>query len=117
MGQDVYLGDVTALALSEIKTALEMSILEHAGNSTADRLSLVKIYTLRSHHIAQRKLTIHGFEATLRSLAKATCERVQLITVSLRERTITIILDPNGAVIGCYISAVKGSPIRARVNR
>lgn len=90
-------------ALSLVESAKKTTIIDHRGNATADRLSLLDTYVLRQRRLAKNGTRLSGFEATIAALSKHACERVKLVTINLEVDSIALLLDPDGEIIGGYI--------------
>lgn len=100
---DALLGGFATDALALIRSAPKVTLVDHGNNATTDRQSLLGTYTLRQRRLVDSRTTLPGFEATITSLSKQSCERVRLVTVNIEAKSIALLLDPTGEIIGGYI--------------
>jgi len=102
LGKDSCLGRIGAEALKEIMASSLFRVDLHEGNAMANRQSLLGLYTMRQRRLLEQQIVKPGFEETIHALAVSNSTRVKLMTVFLDSKTISLLFDLDGNVVGCH---------------
>jgi hypothetical protein len=93
---------VAASALSAVRDAPTISILDEREKGASDRRRLLGIYLLRQRRLKANGGKVEGFDETIACLGKCESSRIHGISVNLGERFLNVLTEPAGNVVGCF---------------
>lgn len=109
--RDADLHTIVSSTMALIRRAESILITDDGDKASADRESVLDTYRLRQKRLSKTGAVVEGFDETVASLQKRQCSRINVINVTIGERLITLLIEPPGAVVGCFLGKLPSTAL------
>ena len=96
-------GAIATASIEIIERSSALIIGEFDEINSVNRESLLRTYRVKQTRLRTTEGTVLGFDETIAALDRHEGERVIILVVHADDQLLTIVADPEGVFLGCYI--------------